>query len=248
MAVYAMESSEYSLAEGLLRERSKIRAGLDSELITSGYVLYCRFLSLIGNIKELLRFSEDAVGLKQIINPEVKAQLYGYSAYAHYFSKDSSLFQRRLQQAEFAASQVHNNFDRVSVLTLLSEIAMITQEYESASRTIRSAQKIAERHAMFQPVFMLLLYRAALDRIENAGQNLSFYLESASFSLREDVFIHRRYLILYWYYRFLQDGTEETREKALEYYELEYEALAKLGSVEHFEGLKLFSELKDEKT
>jgi class 3 adenylate cyclase len=155
---------------------------------------------------------------------------------AHHFLGEAEEAARRLQIAEFTASQIRNDYDLVGALRTLSECQLLAGDLKKADSTARSGISIGLRHAATYPVLTLLMVLVEMAAIEEDSDRARFFLNEADLLLESGMLVRPRDVMLYHYYRSaLADGSpEESRKAATDTLERELTELAEPGRIEAF--------------
>ncbi len=129
------------------------------------------------------------------------SQVHGQLAVAYHQLGDPSAAGERIQQAEFNASQVHNDFDLVDAYRTLSECHLILGNRERAREVALAGLGIGLRHSATYPVLTLLMVLAELAWEAGETNRVTFLMTEAQLLVERGVLLRNRDLVLYHYYR-----------------------------------------------
>lgn len=136
------------------------------------------------------------------------SQVHSQLAVACHFTGEPEQVEQHLQQAEFYAYQIRNDFDLIDSLRTLTVSLIILGRTEKAERAAQEGLTIGLRHSAFYPTFSLLvaLFEIHFNRAELA--NARFFMEEAAFYIKQGPLLANRDLILYNYYRYLLESAD----------------------------------------
>lgn len=203
---------EYGRARALLRDlESKTADGQEfrhQRLILSSLANYH-----LCDWHELLRIGEAIVAAR----PKHAANLSQVNAHiavaTHATGRTGA--EGYLQQAEFNASQIRNDFDAVDAQRTFAECCLIMGRDEQAERIAAEAAAIGLRHSATYPVFTLLMLLVEIWYQRAQEQPVHFYLTEAGFLLERGYLVRSRDAMLYHYFRWKTDPRDTAaRESA----------------------------------
>lgn len=178
-----------------------------------------------------------------------RAQVNAHMATASYFlSRDGGAAGAFLQQAQFNASQIRNDFDLVDAQRTVAEACAIVGDAERASRIAEEAVTVGQRHSASYSVFTLLLLLVELSWTRDDRDAARFYLTEASFLCARGHLLRNRDMLLYSYYQWrLADGAStRDKETALNLLELELQRIGDHSLVQAFLSTRRFATIARE--
>ena len=131
------------------------------------------------------------------------SQLHARIGLAHHYLGDAQASDRSLQQAEFTASQIRNDFDRVDALRTLSACWIGRGDVERAREPAEVGVSTGLRHSATFPVLTLLMVLAEIADTEKDGSAHEYYMKEASLLIDSGMLLPSRALILYHHYESL---------------------------------------------
>ncbi|MFW5683812.1 MAG: adenylate/guanylate cyclase domain-containing protein [Spirochaetota bacterium] len=140
------------------------------------------------------------------------SQVHARLAVAAHFQDDAREADRRLQQAEFNASQIRNDFDLVDACRTLSTCYLIRGNREKAREFAQRGVTTALRHSATYPVLTVLMVLTECAWAEHDLDAVAFYLLEADQLSGSGVLLPNRDLVLYHYYSARIATDDETRE------------------------------------
>lgn len=169
---------------------------------------------------------------------------------AHHFLGDARTADRHLQQAEFNASQIRNDFDAVDALRTLSGCYLIRGEASKAAEHARRGLTTSLRHTATYPVLTLLMVLVDAASARGDAASVEFFLHEASLLVDSGFLLPNRDTILYHYYsaRYATDDTiaESHRDAARHALDREVAAIGDDRLVEEFFRVRIFGRVHDE--
>jgi hypothetical protein len=139
-------------------------------------------------------------------------------AVAHHQLGDEGSAAERFQQAEFACSQVKNDFDLLDAYRTLAQCYLIIGERGKAAEFAELGIRIGVRHSASYPVLTLLMVVAEIAVTTGRKRDAGFALAEAKLLCKRDVLLRNRDVTLYHYFRSLFEPdpaeTEAAREAA----------------------------------
>ena len=141
------------------------------------------------------------------------SQTHARLAAAYHFLGDESESKRRFFQAEFSASQIRNDFDRVDSLRTLANICLMCGDEEKALEYARSGVAISLRHAMTYPTLTLLMVLVEIATRRDEESTASYYLAEADLLVDSGMLVPNRDLLLYHYHRYRTATDESQRDR-----------------------------------
>lgn len=169
---------------------------------------------------------------------------------AHHFLGDTREADRRLQQAEFNASQIRNDFDTVDALRTLSLCYLIRGEHESAARHARRGLATSLRHTATYPVLTLLMVLVETAAARDDASAVEFFLHEASLLVDSGFLLPNRDTIVYHFHA-ARHASEASvadlhRDAARVALEREIAAIGDDRLVEEFFRVRSFGRIRDE--
>lgn len=119
---------------------------------------------------------------------------------AHHFLGDERAADRHLQQAEFNASQIRNDFDTVDALRTLSRCYLIRGDLDKAADHARRGLATSLRHTATYPVLTLLMVLVEAASAQGDAASVEFFLHEASLLVASGFLLPNRDTTLYHYY------------------------------------------------
>lgn len=171
-------------------------------------------------------------------------------AVEHHFLGDAREADRRLQQAEFNASQIRNDFDLVDALRTLATCFLIRGDLPKAKEVAARGLATSLRHTATYPVLTLLMVLVEAAFAEGGQDAAEFYLHEASLLVDHGVLVPNRDLILYHYYRSRCANDDEELEKhrraAVQALEREYTAIGSDERLREFHRVRSFGRVHEQ--
>ncbi|MFW5718082.1 MAG: adenylate/guanylate cyclase domain-containing protein [Spirochaetota bacterium] len=171
-------------------------------------------------------------------------------AVAHHFLGDARAAERHLQQAEFNASQIRNDFDAVDALRTLSGCCLVLGDASKAEEHARRGLATSLRHTATYPVLTLLMVLVDTASARGDATSVEFFLQEASLLVDSGFLLPNRDTILYHYYaaRYATDETIATSHRGAARNALDREigAIADERLVEEFFRVRIFGRVRDE--
>jgi class 3 adenylate cyclase/tetratricopeptide (TPR) repeat protein len=127
---------------------------------------------------------------------QVNAQL----AVAHRFLGNDRTAEERLQQAEFNASRVNNEFDLVDAYRTLSECHLLMGSRERAEEVALEGLGIGLRHSATYPVLTLLMVLAQIACESGNEERMAFVMTEARLLVERGALLRNRDLLLFHYH------------------------------------------------
>lgn len=206
-AEYLLMCSEYREARELL-ESQVSRISPESENWLSAHLMLGLASFHLCDWRELLR-----VDLTLLDGPSRHygniSQVNSQIAVAHHFLGDQNSAEQRLQQAEFNASQVKNDFDLLDAYRTLSESYMIMGHRDKAGAIALPALSIGMRHSATYPVLTLLMILTEIAFDAGRREETRFLLTEAGLLLDRGVLLRNRDVALYYHFRSRMEQDEE---------------------------------------
>ena len=140
------------------------------------------------------------------------SQVHAQLAVAHHFLGNTSEAAQRVQQAEFNASQVKNDFDMVDAHRTLCECHLILGNTERAEQVALAGLATGLRHSATYPVLTLLMVLAEIAAAAGDATRLRFLMTEARLLLERGVLLRNRDVVLYHYHRALLAEQEDPPE------------------------------------
>jgi class 3 adenylate cyclase len=174
-----------------------------------GYLLTCRWQELVEVDQHIL--SGPSRHLANI------SQTHARLAAAYHHLGDRSESDRRIYQAEFSASQIRNDFDRVDALRSLATAYLLCGNEEKARQTATTGVGISLRHAITYPTMTLLMILVEIAATRDETDAAMFHLHEAELLLGSGRLLPARDTLFYHYYRtrFADDEAKRTTERDL---------------------------------
>jgi tetratricopeptide (TPR) repeat protein len=122
-------------------------------------------------------------------------------AIAHHFLGHAEEAEKRMQIAEFSASQIRNDFDLIDAQRTLSECLLLKGDFEHADAVARNGVAIGLRHAATYPVLTLLMVLVEAAVIREELPRARFFLSEADLLLDRGVLVRPRDVMMYHFYR-----------------------------------------------
>jgi len=119
-----------------------------------------------------------------------------------------------MNQAEFFASQIKNDYDYIDAVRTLSFSYLSLENFEKAEKFALEGIAIGLRHSAYFPAFSLLMIIVEIAINREDTDKILFFLDEAKMLLETGMLIHRRDKLMYHYYRSVY-GDEEIRERSL---------------------------------
>jgi class 3 adenylate cyclase/tetratricopeptide (TPR) repeat protein len=141
------------------------------------------------------------------------SQMHARLAIAHHFLGNEREADRWLQQAEFNASQIRNDFDLVDADRTLSGCYLIRGDEDKAIRFAARGLATSLRHTATYPVLTLLMVLVETATARNDRAAVEFYLHEADLLVGSDVLLPNRDMVLYHYHRAAIADDNERRER-----------------------------------
>ena len=142
------------------------------------------------------------------------SQIHSRMAVAHHCLGQPVDAERRLQQAEFSASQIRNDFDLVDAYRTISSAYLLCGNREKARQLAMAGLSTGLRHSATYPVLTLIMVLVELALGDGDEAATAFYLKEAELLIVCGVLLPNRDLILYHYYRWRTASTDEVRAQA----------------------------------
>lgn len=139
------------------------------------------------------------------------SQINARLATAHHFLGEEREANRRLQQAEFHASQVRNDFDRIDAYRTLSSCTLMQDDLERARRFAEAGLTTGLLLTAMYPVFSILMTIVSAGFAAGDHASPEFFLREADLLLESEVLLAKRDLMLYHYHRSRNAATDERR-------------------------------------
>ena len=139
------------------------------------------------------------------------SQINARLAVAYHFLGEPHEADRRLQQAEFNASQIRNDFDRIDAYRTLAACYLMREDLEKAREFAEHGLTLGLLHSATYPVLTILMVLVPTASAVGDGDAAGFYLEEADLLVDSGVLLNSRDLMLYHYYRSRSDATDERR-------------------------------------
>ncbi len=178
------------------------------------------------------------------------SQINARLATAHHFLGEESEASRRLQQAEFHASQVRNDFDRIDAYRTLSSCALMQNDVERARRFAEAGLTTGLLLTATYPVFTILMTIVSAGFTEDDREAAEFFLQEADLLLKSSVLLAKRDLMLYHYHRSRTAATDgqraDHRRRAAEHLRDELAALGEARFAAGFLSVPLFGRIEGE--
>ncbi len=140
------------------------------------------------------------------------SQTHSRLAAAYHFLGDESESARRLYQAEFTASQIRNDFDRVDSLRTLASVYLMCGDEQKAQEVAEPATAISLRHSMTFPTMTLLMILVEVASRRDEPKAFDYYLAEAKLLFESGMLLANRDLLLFHFHSFRSTLDEEERE------------------------------------
>ncbi|TVQ18792.1 MAG: hypothetical protein EA382_17355 [Spirochaetaceae bacterium] len=141
------------------------------------------------------------------------SQLHARIALAHHYLGDAQASDRSFQQAEFTASQIRNDFDRVDALRTLSACWIGRGDVERAREPAEVGVSAGLRHSATFPVLTLLMVLAEIAATEKDAAAHGYYMKEASMLIDSGMMLPTRALVLYHHYQSLLLRDDEAAQQ-----------------------------------
>ncbi len=146
------------------------------------------------------------------------SQFHAQLAVACRFTGEESSVAPNLQQAEFYAYQIRNDFDLIDALRSLTVALLILGDTRKAASLAQQGITIGLRHSAYYPTFSLLIALAEIHFNRGESADAEFFLGEAAFTIELNPLLLNRDLMLYY---FLKYKTEKS-DKRFDYLETAY--------------------------
>ncbi len=175
------------------------------------------------------------------------SQINARLATAHHFLGEEREATRRFQQAEFHASQIRNDFDRIDAYRTLAGCAFLQDDPERARQLAETGLTTGLLLSATYPVFTILMTIVSAGFAEGDSESAEFYLQEADLLVESGKLLAKRDLMLYHYHRSRTAATEEHRAghraAAAEHLQRELDAIGERRLVDNFLGIALFGRI-----
>ena len=165
------------------------------------------------------------------------SQVHARLAVAHHSLGDSREADRRLQQAEFNASQIRNDFDRIDAYRTLAVCYLMRDDLQKAREFAEQGLTMGLRHTATYPVFTLLMVLVSVATAVGDTEAAGFYLEEAGLLVDSGVLLNSRDRMLYHYFRagsaVIDEHRAVHRERAAAALRREIDAIGEPGLIEN---------------
>jgi tetratricopeptide (TPR) repeat protein len=233
----AADLLEYSL--GKLGESRDDHWFAVHSLLSLAYWQLCDFEKIKSTARRLL-----SAGGRHYSNI---SQLHANLAVACHFTDEPERVAENIQQAEFYAYQIRNDFDLIDALRSLAVALLTLGDTEKAAALAQEGLTIGLRHSAFYPAFSLLMVLAEIHYNRGETENCRFFLEEAAFSIELNPLLPTRDIMLYHYLRYLTEPGEKRMdylETAYGLFEHEKAELGNPGLVSNFLAMRCFSKIQ----
>ena len=140
------------------------------------------------------------------------SQVHARLAVGCHYLGDAKEADRRLQQSEFNASQIRNDFDLVDALRTLSSCYLMRGELDKAKEIATRGLSTSLRHTATYPVLTLLMVLVETAVAEGHHEAAEFYLHEADLLVESGMLVPNRDMVIYHYYRARSSENDERRE------------------------------------
>ncbi|HUX14404.1 MAG TPA: adenylate/guanylate cyclase domain-containing protein [Spirochaetia bacterium] len=177
------------------------------------------------------------------------SQFHAQLAVSCRYTEEETEVAANIQQAEFYAYQIHNDFDLIDALRSLAIALLILGDVDKASRIAQQGITIGLRHSAYYPTFSLLMALAEIHYSRGEFDNARFFLGEGAFAVELNPLLHNRDLMLYYYLK-SRLGEDELRvdylEAAYGFLEHEKAELETPQLIRNFLALRCYGEIEGE--
>lgn len=178
------------------------------------------------------------------------SQTHARLGVAHHFLGDEKEADRRLQQAEFNASQIRNDFDMVDACRTLAACHLTRGDIAKAHDFAFRGLATGLRHTATYPVLTLIMTLVETSLAKGEPDAADFYLGEADHLVGSGVLLPNRDMILYHYHRSRtaedESSAEHHRSAGASAFRHELEAIGDDRLAERFLGLRIFGRVHRE--
>jgi len=136
------------------------------------------------------------------------SQVHARIGLDEYFLGDRKAAERSLQQAEFNASQIRNDFDRIDAVRTLAMGYLWKGDTDRAASLAADGLSAGLRHTATYPVMTLLMILLECAHRSGDEHAVGFYLNEAILLVDSGVLLANRDLIQFHYFRSLYGGRD----------------------------------------
>ncbi len=177
------------------------------------------------------------------------SQFHAQLAVSCRYTQEESEVASNIQQAEFYAYQIHNDFDLIDALRSLAVALLILGDTDKATGIAQQGITIGLRHSAYYPTFSLLMALAEIHYSRGELDDARFFLGEGSFTVELNPLLHNRDLMLYYYLK-SRLGADELRidflEAAYGFLEHEKAELERPKLIGNFLALRCYGEIQAE--
>ncbi|WP_455382791.1 adenylate/guanylate cyclase domain-containing protein [Salinispira pacifica] len=177
------------------------------------------------------------------------SQFHAQLAVSCRFTGEEAAVAPNLQQAEFYAYQIRNDFDLIDALRSLTVALLILGDTEKATQLAQQGITIGLRHSAYYPTFSLLIALAEIHYGRGELQSARFFLGEAAFTVELNPLLLNRDLMLYYYLKYKLEESEKRTgylETAYGFLEHEKAELERPALVRNFLNLRSYAKVQSE--
>lgn len=137
------------------------------------------------------------------------SQFHAQLAVACRFTGEETAVAPNLQQAEFYAYQIRNDFDLIDALRSLSVALLILGDDAKAAAVAQQGITIGLRHSAYYPTFSLLIALAEIYFNRGEPANAGFFLGEAAFTVELNPLLLNRDVMLYYYLKYRLEESDK---------------------------------------
>ncbi len=155
------------------------------------------------------------------------SQIHARVGLAEHFLGETRAAERSLQQAQFNASQIRNDFDRIDALRTLASSLAWKGDHERAEQLALEGISAGLRHSASYPVLTLIMTLIAILEERDDREGVAYYMEEARHLVESGFLLSNRDLICYYYHQSLLDEKTANTNQARAMRHLAQDALRK---------------------